>query len=257
MTRLMAAILLLAGSAIVAADEVVLKDGKVIQYRILKDTLDTVEVQTVDNKTVTIAKKDIKDIRLVVPQAPLTGASFTGDESVAADKPVNLLALIDPKKNAINGEWKFNAGALVGHDGLLEIPYIPAGGSYDLELVLERKEGDQEVNIGLIGGGKPFAFILDWGKGSANGLSVISGARVYENESKIAGKQLLQKKPRHIVCSVRPNMVVITMDGKEFLRWEGDVQKLSYVGRTKEQNLFLWFYQSTVAVQKLVLTPRK
>lgn len=257
MTRLMAALLALAGTTMASADEVVLKDGKVIPYRILKDNLDTLEIQTVDNKTVTVAKKDVKDIRLTVPQAPLTGASFTGDESVAADRPVNLLALIDPKKNAVNGEWKFQSGTLTGADGLLEIPYIPAGSSYDLELVIERREGEQEVNIGLVGSGKPFAFVLDWGKGSASGLSVISGARVYENESKVAGKQLLPKKPRHIVCSVRPNMVVIMMDGKEFLRWQGDVQKLSYIGRTKEQNLFLWFYQSTVTVSRLVLTSRR
>lgn len=240
-----------------AADEVVLKNGKSIQFRALKDCSDILEIQTVDNQTVPILKSDVKEIRLAIPKAPITGATFVGDGTGASDKPVNLLALIDPKKHAVTGEWRFSNGGLSGGNGSLDVPYIPPGSAYDVEIVLERRDGDDEVNLGLVVDGKPFAFVLDWGKGAANGLSVISGKAVFENESKIAGRQLVARKPRQILCAVRPDKIVILMDGKEFLRWEGDVKRLSHAGRVKEQNLWLWAHQSTILVTKYTLTPRK
>src|SRR5688572_5331233 len=127
------AVLLLAPSAL--ADELTLKDGKTIEFRILKDAGDSVEIQTTDNKNLTVAKKDIKEVLLVTPKAPLTGATFTGDETKGG-KPVNLLALINPKEHGITGEWRIAGGALVGGGtaggGLLEVPHIPVG-SYDVD----------------------------------------------------------------------------------------------------------------------------
>jgi hypothetical protein len=249
-------VLLLVGAA--DADEVVLTSGKTIQYRILKDSGDQIEVQTVDNQTISIPKKDVKEIKLVIPKAPLTGATFTGDGTSAADKPVNLLAMIDPKKHSITGEWRINQAGLTGGSGLLEAPYIPPTSVYDVEIVVERKTGDDEFNIGLVAEGKSFSFVIDWGKGGASGLSGVGGRRVYENETKVGGKQLIAKKPRTIICAVRSDRVVVLMDGKEFMTWVGDPKQLSHPSRTgKEQNLFLSAHDSSFSISKYIVTPRK
>jgi len=255
-TLIVVGVLILIGTA--RADEVVLTNGKTIPFRILKDAGDQIEVQTVDNQTISIPKKDVKDIKLSIPKTPLTGATFSGDTSSPADKPVNLLAAIDPKKHGVSGEWKFAAGALnVVGTGFLETPYVPPSSIYDVEFVVERKGGDSEFNIGLVAEGKPFSITLDWGRGECSGISVVNGTRIYENETRINGKQLTAKKPRQIIVAVRVDRIVVLLDGKEFINWVGSPKALSAVGRTKEQNLYLASHESAYSITKYVVTPRK
>ena len=241
------------------ADELTLKDGKQIQFRVIKDGGgDSIEVQTVDNQNIKVKKDEIKDVKFVTPKAPLTGASFTGDETKAADRPVNLLAAIEPKKHGVTGEWRSSGGALVGSGiGLLEIPYTPASGAYDVDIVLERKDGDDEIVIGLIASGKPFSVTFDWGKGDATGLTCVGGGRVYENETKTSGKQIPVRRPMILKCAVREGRVVIMVDGKAIIDWKGDMKQLSHPGRAKEQNLFLGVRNSTVVISKYVFTTRQ
>lgn len=240
------------------ADEITMKDGKQIQFRVIKDVGDSIEVQTVDNQSLKFRKDDVKDIKLFTPKAPLTGASFSGDETKAVDRPVNLLAAVDPKKNGLTGEWRNSSGALVGSGiGLLEIPYIPATTSYDLEIAFERKDGDDEIVIGLVSGGKPFSVTFDWGKGEASGLTCVGGGRVYENETKVSGKQLPARKSFTVKCAVREGRVVIMIDGKSVIDWKGDMKQLSHPGRTKEQNLFFSVRNTTVVLSRYVFTARQ
>jgi len=240
------------------ADEITLKDGKQISFRVIKDGGDSIEVQTVDNQTIKLKKDDVKEIKLVTPKGPLTGATFVGDDTKAADRPVNLLAAVDPKKNGITGEWRNSSGVLVGSGiGTIEIPYIPATASYDVELSFERKDGDDEIVIGLVASGKPFSVTFDWGSGQCTGLTVIGGGRVYENETKVAGKQLPCRKPVTVKCAVREGRVVIMVDGKAIIDWKGDMKQLSHPGRTKEQNLFFSVRNTTVALSRYVFTARQ
>jgi hypothetical protein len=240
------------------ADELTLKDGRRISFRVLKDAGDSVEVQTVDNQNMTFKKDDIKDVKLITFKAPLTGATFVGDETKVVDKPINLLAALDLKKNGITGEWRASSGSVVGSGiGLLEIPYIPVTPAYDIEIALERKDGDDEVVIGLVVSGKPFSVTFDWSKGSATGLTCVGGARVYENDTKVSGKQLIVRKPMTVKCAVREGRIVVLVDGKAIIDWKGDMKQLSHPGRTKEQNLFFGIHNTTVAVTKYIFTARQ
>lgn len=240
------------------ADELTMKDGKQIQFRVIKDSGDSIEVQTVDNQNIKIKKDDVKEVKFITPKGPLTGATFVGDDTKAADRPVNLLAAVDPKKNGITGEWRSSSSAVVGSGiGLLEIPYIPATSSYDVEILLERKDGDDEIIIGLVSAGKPFSVTFDWGKGDATGLTCIAGGRVYENDSKVSGKQLPARRAFTIKCAVREGRVVIMVDGKTIIDWKGDMKQLSHPGRTKEQNLFFGIRNTTVALSRYVFTARQ
>lgn len=258
MKNLMAAAALLVSTS-AFGDEITLKDGKQIQFRVIKDAGgDSIEVQTVDNQNIKVKKDDVKDVKFITPKAPLTGASFSGDETKASDRPANLLAGIDPKKNGVTGEWRASGGTIVGSGiGLLEIPYTPPAGSYDVDIVLERKDGEDEIVIGLVASGKPFSVTFDWGKGDCTGLTNVNGGRVYENETKVTGKQIPTRRPMIIKCAVREGRVVIMVDGKAIIDWKGEMKQLSHPGRTKEQNLFLCVRNSTVVISKYVFTPRQ
>lgn len=241
------------------ADEITLKDGKQIQFRVIKDGGgDSIEVQTVDNQSLKIKKDDVKDVKFVTPKAPLTGATFSGDDTKSIDRSVNLLAAVDPKKNGVTGEWRNSSGVIVGSGvGLLEIPYIPATPSYDVEIGLERKDGDDEIVIGLVASGKPFSVTFDWGKGDATGMTCIGASRVFENETKVSGKQIPTRRPTTLKCAVREGRVVILVDGKTLIDWKGDTKQLSHPGRTKEQNLFFGIRNTTVILTKYVFTARQ
>lgn len=246
----------LASSA--SSDEIVLKNGKHIEFRVLKDGGDSIDVQTTENQTLTFKKDDVKEVKLSVPKAPLTGASFVGDEAKSADRPVNLLAGVDPKKHGLLGEWYWSAGALMGRGiGIIEIPYIPATKNYDVDLALERKDGEDEISVGLVFGGQPFSVVFDWGRGECTGLTCVNGNPVYQNESKVVGKQILPKKPSTLKCAVREGRVVIILNGKTLIDWKGDVGTLSHPGRTKEQNLFFAIRNSTVSVSRFTFTGKR
>lgn len=239
------------------ADEVILRDGRSIEWRMLKDLGESLEVQTTDNRIVTIQKKDVREIRSTAPKSPLTGATFTGDLTKGG-APVNALALVDPKKNLAGGECRIAGGAVVcAGTGLLEIPHIPVG-VYDVELTIERRDGEDECHIGLVAGGRPFSVQIDWGKGQCSGLSAIDGRRVYENDTRVNGRLLASRKPRTFICAVRTDRVVILCDGKELIHWKGDPKKLSLESRPEKfQNLFFSWNASSFAVSKYVVTPRK
>lgn len=248
---------LLAISAVASPQEIVLKNGNTLEWRVLKDAGDAYEVQTSDNRSVTIAKKDVKEIKTTVPKAPLTGAAFVGDETKGLQAQ-NILALVDPKKHAAGGDVRIAAGALVcSGSGLLEIPYIPVG-AYDVEVVVERRDGTDELHLGLVASGNPFSIQMDWGKGTCSGISTISGKNVFENETRTNGAVFVARKPRVILAAVRDGEVVVLLDGKEHLRWKGDVKALSLGTRPpKMQNLFLQWNESSFAISRYVVTPRR
>lgn len=254
--RVLIVLMIVALPLTATADELILKNGQRIEFRVLKDGVDVVHIQTPDNRTLEVPKNAVREVRFVTPKAPLTGATFTDDDTVAASKPVNLLRLIRPKQHGVLGEWRFTGGTLHGKDGLLETPFIPPGSSYDVEIVVERRSGNGTVSIGLAAEGRSFAFVLD-GDGSISGISVIGGRHVSKNKTRINGRQLLPGKPRHVVCAVRTGRIVVLLDRKQVVSWKGDLKTLSHWNRPKH-NANLWIaMQGAIAVKRYIVTVRR
>jgi hypothetical protein len=177
---------------------------------------------------------------------------------------VDLLTKIDLPKDAIAGNWKFVGGALVGvtegAHARLQINYTPPE-EYDLTVVAERRDGSEDLEIGLIGGGRQFVVAFDVAKSTWSGPAWIDGKTVNENGIGVQGKFFDQKKPRTIVCMVRKDSLTIRADGKDFITWKADWSRVSIRPEvsvpSKSALSLIICTTSTYAISKMVLTPPK
>lgn len=83
------------------------------------------------------------------PMAPLPGTA-----------EIDLLAMIDPARDAVKGTWTMENGRLVSDDGessRLEIPYVPSE-EYSFTIEFVQRGGRGEVHQILSRDGKPFVY---------------------------------------------------------------------------------------------------
>ena len=161
-------------------------------------------------------------------------AAHPADSGGIAPRAIDLLKLIEPARDTVQGEWKLERGALVCVRKLpwarLQIPYIPPD-EYDLVVVAERQEGLEAINIGLVRGGTLFHVVLDGfaHKGLQSGLSTLDGKWADANETTVKGQLFTNGTPSMVVCSVREAGVKVTVDGREVIDWTGDYGRLGNI----------------------------
>lgn len=242
-----------------SADELILRDGKKVEWVNLHDEGDSYEVTLPQGTKITVKKEDVEKI---VPgkgiAAPLTGATFAFDKKKTKLENIDLLALIDPKRDTVWGDWK-KAGAdlIATADGIrgsrIEIPFTPVPEEYDLTIVVERKEGDEIFFIGLIGGGKQFAMAFDAAKGTWTGFEGLGTERML-------GGFFKNGQPRTIVCMIRKEGVVVQVDGKDFAVCKTNWDKVNMDGSFKVRRadlLSLGINGPKYAVHRVTLTSPK
>jgi len=146
---------------------------------------------------------------------------------------IDLLKMIDAKRDAVSGEWKLEKDALVMPPGTqtawLQIPYVPPE-EYDLRVVAARKLGRLDLFIGLVGGGRPMLLHIDGSPGANKiGIGTIDGKSWEDNETTVRDqKQFTDDKPRTIMISVRKKSLTMSIDGKLLLNWKtADYSKLT------------------------------
>src|SRR5207249_683193 len=98
---------------------------------------------------------------------------------------MDLLSRVDPKKDGITGTWKQAGPAVIGAGGMnlvakLASSYTPPE-EYDLTIEATRKDGAEDLSVGLIGGGKQFAFVFDTGASSYSGPDSVNNAGLPSN----------------------------------------------------------------------------
>jgi hypothetical protein len=176
---------------------------------------------------------------------------------------IDLLAKIDPKKDATAGNWRRAGVTLLGTGSgphaICMLNYTPPEG-YDLTLVIERKEGVDDFFVGLIGGGNQVAFCLDAYKSTASGPANVDGKAFNENGLGVKGKVFENGKPRTVTFLVRKESLIVQVDGREFFNWKAEWKRVSVhpnLAVPKKDTLFIGTYESTWAVSKIALTPAK
>lgn len=254
-------VILLACAAALQADEIILRGGKSIEWKSIKQDEAGYEIVTAQGATLRFKRSEIEKV-VLSSDAPLTGATIT---FAGKTKTQNLIAGIDPKRDAPKGKWKFGAGGTLVCESdvdvptLLEVPCaIPA--EYDISAIVERREGVDPFYIGLVGGGSQFLLEVDSAKSTQTGLTLGPGKDMNQNGTASPGGVLEVGKPRQVTVQVRADTVAVLLDGKELFRWKAAYDGCSLVPAItlpgKKMSLFIGTYKMT-AVQKCSFTVTK
>lgn len=256
------AVLGLLGNGLAYSDEVVLKSGQRIEWKTITDKGDAYEVQTAAGKTVTVAKRDVASLAISEPrgEAPLMGATFTFDRGRKAET-INLFRLVNPKRDAIVGNWDFSGGALNGETkerthAKIEIPYTPPE-QYDLTMTLERREGVKDLGVGLVApNGSQFFYSFE--SLSANWCGVWLGESPPNSSGIGIQKKIFEPgKERSIKFMVRREAFIVQVDGKDFQTWKPQWDRVSLhpaLAVSKKNTLFLTSYQSAFRIRSATVT---
>jgi hypothetical protein len=246
------------------SDEIILKDGKVIAWKSITSHDETYEVVTVTGETVTIKKDQIAKVIAgpAKPEAPLTGASFTFKKS----KPINLLQIIDVKTDGMSEGWSMKGPVLVAEGNYLRttklqisrLKDIPQ--EYDLTVTVERPDDrTTDFTIVLPGfTGKPFMVSFDASNGLASGIGSIEGKSAQDGPAKVPGNFLKKGAVKTVKIMVRQEAVIVTVDGKDFIAWKAEWDKISLpaanaLGDDKAIGFMLYHY-GTYKISQIILT---
>ena len=144
---------------------------------------------------------------------------------------VDLLKLIEPRLDAVMGEWEMTKTGL----RCKPLPFARIGvpvlirGSYDMQVKFTRLGGSESVNIMLPVAQRHAACIMDGyeRKGSASGLETIAGKLAIDNPTAVAGGKLTTGKLHTADTRVRAKganvEVEVDLDGQSLIRWSGSM----------------------------------
>ncbi len=178
----------------------------------------------------------------------------------AVEAPVDLLRLLDPKQDAVDGEWTLGGGRLASGKARcarIQFPFQPPE-EYDLTVVATRVEGNEALVLGLVGGGSQFDACVDSWNSTVTGLGMLDGKHTNDNETSARGKLLRNGTPAAIVCSVRRDGLTLTVDGRKVIAWKGDYARLSNIPEWKVPDpkaLYLGCCDSKFVVLRAVVAP--
>lgn len=152
------------------------------------------------------------------PSAPLPGTP-----------EIDLLALVDPTRDAVKGAWTIENGRLVSDDGnasRLEIPYVlPEEYTFTIEFV--RRSGNDAVNQILSHAGKVFVWQMGGWDNTVFGLSEIAGRRADENPTAVRKERCLENGRIYTsTVEVRRDRVTVWFNNRKLVEWKTDYRDL-------------------------------
>jgi serine/threonine protein kinase len=144
--------------------------------------------------------------------------------------PVDLLARVDVKRDAVKGEWKREGTDLVVTPAAmseLALRFFNPN-EYEITAVVERLEGSDFFAMALpVKGSRP-SVIFDGQQRAASGLSSVGNVPYFANPT--THKEsclLLQGRPHTIVCTVSHDSIKARCDGRTIFSWTKSLGNLS------------------------------
>jgi hypothetical protein len=190
---------------------------------------------------------------------PLRGAGGASAESGSPlpKGTIDLLALVDPVRDSVSGEWSLEDKTLVAKSGdhvRLMLPVLPPD-EYDLRVVLERREGNDGIVFGLARGSNQWTAFVDKlpTEGGHTGLEMVDNQMVTLQR----GMQIRTGQPATFDFRVRKNGITALMDGKPLFSWQGNTTRLANYKNWAVPNpkaLFLGQWWNTVRYLEVKLT---
>lgn len=181
----------------------------------------------------------------------------------ATDGPVDLLALIDPQRDAVSGRWRFEGRTLVTEAGervRLQVPYAPPD-RYLLTMAVERTRQHKHLSdlcVGLVIGGRQTMLVIDGWFGATSGLHRLDGKTGGENQSTRKGRILTTGQSHLLVFAVDRSGLRVTCDGRAVFDWRGDPRRLSMSldwAVPDRTQLLLGHWNSDFSISRLELRP--
>jgi len=175
---------------------------------------------------------------------------------------VNLLKLIDPAKDSVEGRWKIEREMLITPEiqrARIQVPCVPPE-EYDIRAIVTRRTPKDAFVVGLVFDGKPCMVVVDGNGAGASWMEVKDGKKgISENGiTYFDGASLSRDRQAEIVYSVRKDRLTVTVDTYTILDWRGDKERLS-IGKgwevPRSDALFIGSYETVFHVEDLTLTP--
>lgn len=187
--------------------------------------------------------------------------------SVAAAEPeakpeINVLKLIDTKRDHVAGEWKLEDGRLVSpkqFGARIELPTdVPA--EYRLVVIAEPLDKPNGLILGQQVDGHRCLVLLNYANGekTSGAIENVDGKNVGGNSTTFERAVFQQGVPSEVICTVRKNSIRVTVDGREVIQWKGDASRLSlgdYWKTPNEKRLFLGAYDCRYRIHRVSVSP--
>lgn len=178
-----------------------------------------------------------------------------------ADKPIDLLKLIDLSRDVLQGEWQQTNTALIGpFDGRI---YFPAKTpeDYQLKFSVRRIEGNDTLGLGFVMAGRQGMVVLDELNSACSALHVDGrGAGDDSNCTKWRGGLFVDQALKQIVLTVHPGHLHLAFDGKTIIDWHGNPERLMLLSDyfvASRQSPFVLMSKSKYVFESATLTPIK
>jgi hypothetical protein len=226
---LLAFLALSLAGGVALADEVVLRDGRRIQWKSVSTDGDAYTVETKDGKRFTFRKSEIERFSMedAAPEGKaLTGASFSMDPK----RCVTTDLLLKAKVETTNGAWKHVGKTLVNtgeNPSRVSVSFdheLPE--EYDLTLSIERVSGNFGFDIGIVQGDVTGTFLFDAFNCGCSMFGMIGG----QYATKTDGQIFRPGKARTVKVSVRRDAVLVQLDGKDFWKSRLDWKAVTAFG---------------------------
>lgn len=219
MKHILASVILLVSCNLAFGEAVILKSGKKIEWKAIRDKGDSYEVETLDGSVQVVLKKDVERFEIFDVKPVLLGASMSFSGKV---KTAELLGAINAKRDTLFGVVRGGGQGLsvaseIDAPTIVRVPYkLPD--EYDVNLVVERKSEIGNFYVGLYSAGHQFMVEFDCDRGSYSQICGSAGRR---------GVAFEKGRPYHILIQVRREAVVVTVDKKEFMVFKGSPASLN------------------------------
>lgn len=157
------------------------------------------------------------------PPPPSPSAGPTGKtppEPSAGKNVIDLLALIDPQRDAVKGVWKKENGRLISEpagNGVLRIPYEPPA-EYDFKLVFSRVSSRCATAHFLQRDGRCFFFEMGGYGNVTSGFCLVGGKGSIDNPTRASF--VPRDGVRYVsVVQVRRDRITALLDDKKLSEW--------------------------------------
>ncbi|HEY3320647.1 MAG TPA: SUMF1/EgtB/PvdO family nonheme iron enzyme [Planctomycetota bacterium] len=140
-------------------------------------------------------------------------------------KAVNLLPLVDPKRDALDTTWSFNGATLsksVFAQGMLEMPFHPAE-EYDCRVEFTPTKGAHWIGGSLFHNGERFWWRIDEQYAC---LNTING-KLAQDQATVKRSLMKPGERNTVIVQVRRNSVVFTVNGESVVTYKSEMGPLT------------------------------